>query len=166
MRKAIVPGIFITLALAFMATPSSFAADATWLTDFARAKSLAEHRNKPILVNASGSDWCGWCIKLSREVFEKQAFQEFADDEFILFEADFPRHKEQSEQIQVQNDKLMEDYNIRGFPTVLVLDANGDVLARTGYRSGGACKYVRHLKSLLEQHASVGVGGLLQRILR
>lgn len=120
-----------------------------WLTDFEAAKKNAAEKKLPILVDFSGSDWCGWCIKLEKEVFSRKEFKRYAKDSLVLFLADFPSRKKQSETVKKQNRALAEKYGVRGYPTVLLLDADGKVLARTGYRKGGAKGYVKHLKKLL-----------------
>jgi len=121
-----------------------------WLTDFERAKEEAAARNVPILANFSGSDWCGWCINLDNEVFSQPAFKAYAKENVVLFLADFPNNMPQSAEIKAQNKTLSQHYGIRGFPTVLLLDADGNVLGRTGYKAGRAATYVEHLKSLLK----------------
>lgn len=123
--------------------------DKAWLTDFEAAKKAAAEKKLPILADFSGSDWCGWCIRLDREVFSQKEFKEFARDNLILFLADFPRKKTQDEKIKKQNAALMKKYEVEGFPTVLIMDAEGKVLARTGYEQGGAAAYVEHLKKLI-----------------
>ena len=120
-----------------------------WLTSFDDAKAEAAKRKVPILADFSGSDWCGWCIKLDREVFSKSEFKEYAGANLVLLMVDFPRSKEQSAEVKKQNSKLSDQYQIEGFPTVLLLDAQGKELARTGYQPGGAAAYVAHLKSLI-----------------
>lgn len=122
-----------------------------WLTDFDQARREAAEKGRPILVDFSGSDWCGWCIRLDREVFSQEAFKTFAEENLVLFLADFPRQKTQPDELVQQNRKLMNEYGVRGFPTVLLLDEKGGVLARTGYRPGGAEPYVEHLKELMEK---------------
>ncbi len=124
---------------------------ATWLTDFGEAKRLATEQKKPILMDFSGSDWCGWCIKLDREVFSKEAFAAYAKDNLVLFLADFPKTKELPANTATQNKELAEKYGVRGFPSVLLVDAEGRVLAETGYRPGGAAAYVAHVKELLHK---------------
>ncbi len=121
-----------------------------WLTDFEKAKEEAAVRNVPILADFSGSDWCGWCIRLDKEVFSKSEFKAYAKENVVLFLADFPNSKPQSAEIKAQNKKLSNEYGISGFPTVLLLDAEGNVLGRTGYKAGGAVTYVEHIKSLLK----------------
>jgi thioredoxin-related protein len=121
-----------------------------WLTDFNEAKKQAVAKNLPILVDFSGSDWCGWCIKLDNEVFSQDAFKAYAEENLILFLADFPNSTPQPEEVKAQNKALAEKYGVRGFPTVLLLDAEGNVLERTGYQRGGPEKYVEHIKELLK----------------
>lgn len=120
-----------------------------WMTDFEAAKAKAEAEEKPMLVDFTGSDWCGWCIKLDKEVFSKAAFKDYASENLILVEIDFPRGKQQSDEIKEQNQALAEKYGIRGFPTILVMDSDGKEVERTGYRRGGPEKYVEHLKGIL-----------------
>lgn len=127
------------------------AGEGKWLTDFEKATKVAAKEGVPILANFSGSDWCGWCIRLDREVFSKKAFQKYADKNVVLFLADFPSKSKQPDAVKAQNAKLAEKYGIRGFPTVLLLDAEGEIQARTGYQPGGADGYIRHLESLLKQ---------------
>lgn len=127
------------------------AQDPSWLTDFEAAKKLAAERKVPILADFSGSDWCGWCIKLEKEVFSTEEFKSFSKDKLVLLLVDFPNRKKQTEQEVKQNGMLSEKYGIQGFPTVLLLDANGKVLAQTGYRAGGAKAYIDHLNELLKE---------------
>ena len=124
-------------------------AHAAWVTDFEAAKKEAAERNVPILADFSGSDWCGWCMKLDGEVFSREEFRKYAKDNLVLFLADFPQGKAQSDELKKQNQELAAKYGVRGFPTVLLLNAKGEVLARTGYRRGGAEAYVKHLKEAL-----------------
>jgi len=129
--------------------PETESVTAAWLTNLEAAKKEAAVKQLPILVNVAGSDWCGWCIKLDSEVFSKREFKEYAKENLVLVLADFPSRKKQSDAIKQQNKTLAGKYGVQGFPTVLLLDANGKVLARTGYREGGAEKYVAHLKKAL-----------------
>ena len=122
----------------------------TWLTDFEAARKLAEEKKLPILADFSGSDWCGWCIKLHNEVFSQNEFKKYAKDNFVLLLVDFPSRKEQSEAEKKKNQALAQKYGVQGFPTVLLLDAKGKVIGRTGYQRGGPSAYVDHLKKLAE----------------
>ena len=111
--------------------------------------------NKLLLVDFTGSDWCGWCMKLASEVFSKDAFKNEAPKKFVLVELDYPREKKQSDELKKQNKELQAKYQIHGYPTILVLDPEGVVVAKTGYQAGGAEKYVKHLAKFVEVHDDV-----------
>ena len=116
------------------------------VNDYKEAQRISERTRKPIMIIFSGSDWCGWCVKLDNEVFSKKEFQNWAKDHLVVYLADFPRSKKIPPAQKAQNDQLARKYRIQGFPTVLLVNAKGDVIARTGYRRGGPAKYVQHLK--------------------
>lgn len=129
----------------------AFAADG-WETDYQKAKAQAKRENKYLLIDFSGSDWCGWCIKLEKEVFSQQTFKDYAKDNLVLMLADFPRDKsKQSEDLQKQNRQLADKFGIEGFPTVFILSPNGKTIAKTGYQAGGAESYVQHIKKLIAE---------------
>lgn len=132
------------------AAPQGEKAEVEWLTDFSAARREAAEKQRPILIDFSGSDWCGWCIKLENEVFSQPAFVNYATNNLVLFLADFPRSKPQPDELVAQNRQLSEAYGVEGFPTVLLVDEKGKELARTGYLRGGAEAYVKHLKLLYE----------------
>ncbi|MGK0176660.1 MAG: protein disulfide-isomerase [Zhongshania aliphaticivorans] len=139
--------IFIALSL-FSSVALVYAGDG-WKTNFEAALAEAKSQGKHVLVDFTGSDWCGWCIKLDKEVFSQNAFKQFADDELVLVEIDFPRKKQQSEELAAQNEKLVEQFGIRGFPTILLLSPEGELLEKTGYKSGGAESYIAHIKEII-----------------
>lgn len=148
MKKTIV----VSLVLAAVFAGNLVAGDELWLTDLAQAKKVAAEKKLPILVDFSGSDWCGWCKKLDQEVFSKEEFKAYAKDNLVLMLADFPAEKEQTEQLKKQNAELAATYNVKGFPTIIILDTEGKVLGQTGYRPGGPGKYVEHLKGILAEN--------------
>ena len=148
MQRILKIAILIGLLLA---SCSAGANDLEWFTDFDKARKLAAEKEIPILADFTGSDWCGWCMKLKDEVFTKEDFQQYAKKNFVLFIADFPRMKKIPAEVSRQNRDLANKYGIQGFPTILILDEKGNVLAQTGYRRGGAKAYVEHLKGLLGQ---------------
>lgn len=131
------------------AAPAGEAAAHEWLEDYEAAKKIAAEKKIPILIDFSGSDWCGWCVKLEQEVFSQDAFKAYAKDNLVLVLADFPQAKPQDEKVKEQNTKLQEAFKIQGYPTVVLVDAEGKELARTGYKKGGPEAYVAHLKELL-----------------
>lgn len=123
-----------------------------WTQDFDAAKATAAKEKKDLLIDFTGSDWCGWCIKLNDEVFSKDAFKEAAPKDFVLVELDFPQKPEnvskQSDEMKARNKKLSEEYGIRGFPTIILADAKGRPYAQTGYQPDGPEKYLAHLADL------------------
>lgn len=125
--------------------------DAVWLTDFEVAKKLAKKENKPIFIDFSGSDWCHWCVKLDEEVFHKPEFIKYANENLILFMADFPRSKPQTAEIKKQNQMLMQKYGVRGFPTIIILDSDANKVGKMSYQTGGSAKYVESIKTALGQ---------------
>ncbi len=125
-----------------------------WVTDFAAAKKTAAAENKDLLVLFTGSDWCSWCKKLEREVFAKQEFQNQAPAEFVLVMLDFPRRRQVPADVKQARNALKQKYKIRGFPTVALMNAEGEVYARTGYQAGGPKKYLDHLADLKAKKGS------------
>jgi thioredoxin-related protein len=102
-----------------------------WETDFIRAKQAAQAEHKYILLNFSGSDWCGPCIQMHKEIFETDVFDQYAKENLVLAKADFPRLKKNqlSKEQQSKNDQLAELYNKEGkFPFTLLLTSEGRVL--------------------------------------
>lgn len=108
-----------------------------WTEDYQTALAASRKTGKPILADFTGSDWCGWCIKLKGEVFEHDEFKAWAKKNVILLELDYPRQKEQSAKIKKQNVELRDKYKIRGYPTILFIDHDGEVIGRSGYKPGG-----------------------------
>lgn len=138
-------------AQATTAKPEAGAADVfKWETDLEIAKKRAKDEHKTILADFTGSDWCGWCIKLKKEVFDQPEFQDYAKKHLVMLELDFPRKKELPPKEKAQNEKLSEEFKVDGFPSVLLLNARGKEISRTGYQAGGPAKYVEHLKELLK----------------
>lgn len=137
----------LTLAVATTITLTSGSA-ASWLTDIKAAQDQARSQNKLILVNFTGSDWCPWCIRLKNEVFSKPEFASFADENLVLLEVDFPRQKPMSPDVKKANGKLADHYKVGGYPSVHVLDADGQSLGQTGYLPGGPNPFVGKIKSI------------------
>jgi thioredoxin-related protein len=123
-------------------------AGAEWLTDYKRAQEEAKASNKLVLLNFTGSDWCGWCINLDREVFSTPEFKDYASKNLVLMEADFPRAKPQPASVRKQNEELAMQYQVIGFPTILVLNGDGKVVGELGYMSGGASAFIAELEKL------------------
>ena len=123
-----------------------------WMTDYAAAKAKAVEEQKPLLLEFTGSDWCPPCMRMAEEVFSQPAFAAYAEENLIAVKLDFPRRKEQSEALKSQNQSLAEAYGVRGFPTVILVTPEGEVINKdVGYRRGGAEKYVARLEELLAE---------------
>ena len=133
-----------------------------WYTDLDEAKAVAVKENKPLLVDFTGSDWCGYCIKLHAEVFDKPEFEAFAKN-YVLVELDFPNKKPQPAEEKAKNKATQTKFGVSGFPTVLLIDAkSGEAYGRqSGYGPGtGPKAYIEKLsafKNTAEGRAALGV---------
>ena len=124
-------------------------AEANWLTDYEAAKAKAKSDNKLVLLEFTGSDWCGYCKRMQAEIFSKPQFQDYAAKNLILVELDFPRAKPQSDTVRKQNMQLANEYNIEGFPTTVVLSPDGKRVANFfGYLEGGPEALITALEKL------------------
>jgi len=120
-----------------------------WVTDYKAAMEKAAAEKKDMLIDFSGSDWCGWCIKLDDEVFSQKEFIEKASKDFVFVMLDFPKdQKLTTPELKAQNEKLQVKYGPEGFPTVYLTDAKGKPYAQTGYQKGGPDTYLEHLSEL------------------
>jgi thiol:disulfide interchange protein len=113
-----------------------------WLVSLDEAFALSQKSGKPIMANFTGSDWCGWCIRLTNAVFSKPEFKTWADKNVVLLELDFPRRSQLPTEIKQQNQSLQQAFKVTGYPTVWVFhlnkDASGnynvDAIGKTGYK--------------------------------
>jgi len=125
---------------------------ANWETDFAKASTNASKNGLYMLLDFSGSDWCGWCMKLDKEVFSKNEFKTYATKNLACVLVDFPQQKKQSKKLKEQNSELAKKYGIRGYPTVIILSPEGDLVGQTGYKEGGPKTYVAHLQEMIDAY--------------
>ncbi|MBU4459047.1 MAG: thioredoxin fold domain-containing protein [Verrucomicrobia bacterium] len=146
----------LAAAIGLSATAARAASD--WEDDFGRASELAKKDGKYMLVDFSGSDWCGWCIKLDNEVFQKKAFKDYAKENLVLALVDFPRNRPLSKKDKARNDALAKKHGVRGFPTILVMSPEGEVVGKTGYQPGGPEAYVKHIREFVDAHKAKGGG--------
>ena len=134
--------LFAVAACFLFHAPAGSAAASGWLDDYHKAQEEAKASHKLLLLNFTGSDWCGWCIRLDQDVFSQSDFKDFASKNLVLLELDFPRPggsraQAQTAELQKQNLELARQYNVYGFPTLIVLDGNGQKLWRfEGYLPG------------------------------
>lgn len=122
-----------------------------WNGNFNEALQQAKTTHQQILINFSGSDWCGPCIRLRKEILESETFENYAKAHLILVRADFPRQKKNqlsSQQVK-QNEALAEKYNPDGkFPYTLLVDEDGKVLKSwDGYPNESPEKFVEEIKT-------------------
>ncbi len=146
------------LTLLFTVSISTFAQEKlVWLTDFNEAAKISQKTKKPILANFTGSDWCGWCKVLKREVFDKPEFKKWSDKNVVLLEIDFPRRTKLSEKLKKQNYALQKAFGVRGYPTVWAFnvgkgkDSKKDLepLGKTGYVRGGVKKWIASIEQYM-----------------
>lgn len=140
--------LFLAVLAVAVLTTISVQAEPSWLTDYSRAQQEAKTKQKLLLVDFTGSDWCGWCIRLDREVFSQPEFQQYAEKNLVLLEIDFPRRKEQTAEVKLQNEKLAQQYGIEGFPTIVVLNGEGKQVGQLGYMEGGPAAFIAQLEKL------------------
>jgi len=132
--------------LTFAAAASYGAAPSGWTDNYDKALTEAKTSNKKVLLDFTGSDWCGWCMKLNKEVFSTAKFKEYAKQNLILVEADFPQLKKLSKKVQDQNEKLKAQFGIKGYPTVFILDGDGKTLQQLGYMEGGPDAFIAKIE--------------------
>jgi protein disulfide-isomerase len=123
-------------------SPSSLGGE--WIEDFEVAKALGAAQGRHVLLDFTGSDWCGFCIKLDREVFEKPDFKAFSAQNLVLVKLDFPRNKAQGQKTKTQNASLQQKFRVEGFPTIVLLDSSGREVKRW---SGFKASLLNELKS-------------------
>ena len=151
MKKIIVFVLLISSITAFSQK------ELKWYTDFNEAAKISQKTKKPILANFTGSDWCGWCKVLKREVFVTPEFQKWAKKNVILLELDFPRRKKIAPELKKQNAALQRAFGVRGYPTVWLFNVGDGAnpkkdlqpLGKTGYVKGGAKTWIQSIDKYL-----------------
>ena len=140
--------LLLSATLLLCGAAAASAADDHWFADFDEAVVVAKQEGKDLFVDFTGSDWCGWCIKLHEEVFQHDEFLTPAQKDFVLVALDFPNSEEVKAKVPnpERNDELQEKYGIRGFPTCLLMNTDGVVFGRMGYQEGGPEKYVADMR--------------------
>ena len=121
-----------------------------WQTDLNKAEEIAAKESENIILVFQGSDWCAPCMKLEKQIWSSDEFKTYAKSHFVLLKADFPKRKKNalSEEQQAKNDKLAQKYNAEGyFPLVVILDKDGKVIGKTGYKDMKPSEYIKHLNS-------------------
>ena len=151
------------LSFLFLTSLSSIAQksakeDLVWHTDLNKAIDLSNKEHKPMMLFFTGSDWCGWCVKLQKEVFTQSEFKQWAEDNVILVEVDFPRANIQTEEVKTQNRMLQQQFAVRGYPTCWFITAdqlkdgkvNFTQLGSKGYEAGGPANWVMGAQAIIK----------------
>jgi thioredoxin-related protein len=143
------PRLFLLAAAVSLFFAAFARAESDWLHDWNKAQEEAKTNHKLLFLNFTGSDWCGWCIKLDKDIFSQPQFKNYAHDNLVLVELDFPRRKSQPTEERKQNMQLAQQYEVLGFPTIVVLNSNGQkVWEFNGYFPGGPEAFVAQLQKL------------------
>jgi protein disulfide-isomerase len=125
------------------------AEEGNWLTDLSKAQAKAKEEKKLVLMDFNGSDWCPPCKALRKTVLDSQAFLDFAKNNLVLVDVDFPHHKQLTEELKKANEALSQKFSIEGFPTVIVLSSDGKELKKmVGYDGQNAKDFVAELEKL------------------
>ena len=138
----------LLVTLAFV-TSQLFAAEEAWLTDLPKAMAQAKTEKKLVLLDFTGSDWCPPCKNLHKTVLTSEEFTKFAKENLVLVDVDFPKSKPQTPELKAANQELSKKYAVRGYPTIIVLDADGkELFKKVGYGGTPAKDYVADLAKL------------------
>src|SRR3970040_1248556 len=148
----------LLLFVLFFGMVTAQSQELTWHTDVKEAISLGNKEHKPLLLFFTGSDWCGWCIRLQKEVLLTPEFAKWATANVIFFELDYPRRVAQTPEVKKQNGELQQAFGIQGFPTIHFAngtDIEGKVnfegLGNTGYVAGGPISWRAVVNGSLEK---------------
>ncbi len=146
----------VLLSVSTLITWSQTATTLYWYTDVSLASQAAAAENKPMLLFFTGSDWCGWCHRLQREVFNTPAFTTWASSDVILVELDFPRNKVLPQNIMEQNQMLQQQFGVQGYPTVWFVNVTKEAdklnlapLSSSGYLQGGPEVWITNAKAII-----------------
>lgn len=146
------------LAVLVLFTVAAKSQDLKWYTDVNEASEVSIKTKKPLMMFFTGSDWCGWCMRLQKEVFQTADFTKWANENVVLVELDFPKRKQLSAELTKQNNDLGQMFAIRGYPTVWLVTptkANDQVsferLGSTGYVAGGPQPWIKGADTILKK---------------
>lgn len=149
--------IFITLLLV-VGSMAVQAQELVWHTDMKKAMEVSKKTKKPIMLFFTGSDWCGWCMRLQKEVLKTPEFEKWAKENVVLVELDFPRRTPQQPEIRQQNMELQQTLQVMGYPTVWFVNAskkgdqfNLEKLGSTGYVAGGPTAWLDGANKILKK---------------
>jgi thioredoxin-related protein len=142
---------FLSLFAAVVFSAHVSLAAGGWTDNYEKAVAQAKAEKKLVLLDFTGSDWCGWCMKLDKEVFQKSDFKNFARENLVPVTVDFPHGKKLSKKTADQNAKLKSEHGVSGFPTIVLLNADGKVINKWG---GYSEKFLEELKAKVAEAKS------------
>ncbi|MDH4403113.1 MAG: thioredoxin family protein [Flavobacterium sp.] len=152
MKKTLLTLLFILGSYAVQAQ------ELVWNNNLKNSIEISNKTKKPLLLFFTGSDWCGWCIRLQTEVFKTPEFKKWANDNVVLVELDFPRRTVLAPEITEQNNQLQQFFAVQGYPTVWFVNAtlndgkvNIDKLGNTGYLAGGPKVWLETANGILKK---------------
>lgn len=124
-----------------------------WVQTLEQAVAESESSGKPIMFVFSGSDWCSYCQRLEQEVLQTPEFESWASQNVIKVMVDFPRYHHLSADVARQNEDLRNHFaaQLRGYPTVLLVQADGSVLGRSGFVAGGPIPWIMKTEPILRR---------------
>jgi thioredoxin-related protein len=120
----------------------------TWLTDYRKAQSISAQSQRDLLLSFTSFDSSEWCRKLDAEIYQQEAFKEYAKKNLVLVRIDFPKSKDQPAELKTQNQSLAEAYNIRGYPTMVLVNPKGQKVGTAKYMPGGPEAFIKELDEL------------------
>ena len=135
----------LLLAVATCFCSSAFAAQIQWTENYQEALNESKASSKPIFLFFTGTGWCTWCTKLEKESLHTKTFVDATKDKLIFVKLDFPMNGKQDSATKQQNERLRKEYNVRGYPSVILIDSNENILGITGYLPGGGKQYADHI---------------------
>jgi protein disulfide-isomerase len=150
---------FLILVVLLVASFTAHAQELKWHTDVSDAAKIALDEKKPLMLFFTGSDWCGWCIRLQKEVFHKPEFAKWAAENVVLVELDFPRKTPQTDDLRKQNFSMQQMFGVTGYPTIWFVSpqqkegkkVNLDALGNLGYERGGPEAWLAKANQMLNK---------------
>ena len=153
--------LFITVLLVVAGLTTQAQEGLTWYTDLKQATEISKNEQKPMFLFFTGSDWCGWCVRLQNEVFRTPEFTAWAKEKVVLVELDFPRRTPQSDEIKLQNNQMQQLFGVRGYPTVWFVKptlkddkTNFEQVGTSGYLAGGPSVWIASANEILTKYVA------------
>jgi thioredoxin-related protein len=149
MKTSLLVSLIITAAfVSLVSVPAEETKGTAWQDNYEKALAQAKAENKNVLLDFTGSDWCGWCIKMVDETLSKPEFTDYAAKNLVLVEVDFPNKKKLSDETKKQNEELKKQFDAKGYPTFVLVNKDGKELGKqVGYVKGGPSAFIAKLES-------------------